>query len=99
MNWDILRRILTQIFNTTFGQTNQNLVVSDTNAKTGTWTAVQILSATAVISSITIDGATSAAIAAVTSYPQGMIIYGQITGITLTSGTVRLYGGNNALLA
>lgn len=103
MNWDILKRILIQMWQTDFGQTGGNVTVADTNARTqtanGAWTALQVLSATATISAITIDGASSAAIAAVSSYPQGMIIYGRITSVQLTSGTVRLYGGNNALLA
>jgi hypothetical protein len=58
---------------------------------------VQVLSET-VIASITIDGATDAGIAAVESYDAGIIIYGKITAITLASGTVRMYGGNNATL-
>jgi hypothetical protein len=103
MNWDILKRILIQMWQTAFGQTGTNVTVANTSPVTTSanncYTALQVLSATAVISAITIDGASDAGIIAVASYPQGMIIYGRITALTLTSGTVRLYGGNNALLA
>jgi hypothetical protein len=102
MNWDILKRILIQMWQTDFGQTGGNVTVADTNARTqtanGAWTALQVLSATAVISAITIDGAADTGISGVASYPQGMVIYGRITSVQLTSGTVRLYGGNNATL-
>jgi len=102
MNWDILKRILIQMWQTDFGQTGGNVTVADTNARTqtanGAWTALQVLSATAVISAITIDGAADTGISGVTSYPQNTVIYGRITSVQLTSGTVRLYGGNNATL-
>lgn len=98
MNWDKLKIILISLWQTQFGQNGTNTTISDTNATAGNWTALQVLSATAVISAITIDGVSGTAIAAVTSYPQGMIIYGKITSVTLSSGTVRMYGGNNAVL-
>lgn len=102
MNWDILKRILIQMWQTDFGQTGGNVTVADTNARTqtanGAWTALQVLSATAVISAITIDGVADTGISGVASYPQNTVIYGRITSVQLTSGTVRLYGGNNATL-
>jgi hypothetical protein len=98
MNWyDKIVMLSVNTWQTSFGQTGQNLTISDTAAKSGNWTAVQMLSDT-VISSITIDGATDAGIAGVASHGAGTIIYGKITAITLTSGTVRMYGGNNATL-
>jgi hypothetical protein len=98
MNWyDKILMFYVNIWQTTFGQTGQNLTIANTEARTGNWTAVQVLS-TAVIASITIDGATDAGIAAISSHAAGTIIYGKITAITLTSGTVRMYGGNNATL-
>jgi len=102
MNWDILKRILIQMWQTDFGQTGGNVTVADTNARTqtanGAWTALQVLSSTAVISAITIDGVADTGISGVASYPQNTVIYGRITSVQLTSGTVRLYGGNNATL-
>jgi hypothetical protein len=98
MNWyDKIIMLFVNTWQTSFGQTGQNLTIANTAARTGNWTALQVLSE-AVISSITIDGAVDAAIAAVASYDAGIIIYGKITAITLTSGTVRMYGGNNATL-
>jgi hypothetical protein len=82
---------------TSFCQTGQNITIANSVAWTGNWTAAQVLS-DAVISSITIDGATDAGIAGVASHAAGTIIYGKITAITLASGTVRMYGGNNATL-
>lgn len=98
MNWyDKILMFYVNIWQTTFGQTGQNLTIANTAARTGNWTALQVLS-DAVISSITIDGAIDAGIAGVASHTAGTIIYGKITAITLASGTVRMYGGNNATL-
>jgi hypothetical protein len=98
MNWyDKIIMLFVNTWQTSFGQTGQNLTIANTVARTGNWTALQVLSE-AVISSITIDGATDAGIAGVASHAAGTIIYGKITAITLTSGTVRMYGGNNATL-
>ena len=98
MNWyDKIIMLFVNTWQTSFGQTGQNLTIANTAASTGNWTALQVLS-NAVISSITIDGATDAGIAGVASHAAGTIIYGKITAITLTSGTVRMYGGNNATL-
>lgn len=98
MNWlEKIVMFLVNMWQTAFGQTGQNLTINDTAAHPGNWCAVQVLSS-AVISSITIDGATDSAIAAVSSHNAGIIIYGKITSITLTSGIVRMYGGNNATL-
>jgi len=59
MNWyDKIIMLFVNGWQTSFGQTGQNLTISDTAAKTGNWTAVQVLS-NAVIASITIDGATA----------------------------------------
>ncbi len=98
MNWfDKIIMLFVNTWQTSFGQTGQNLTIANTVARTGNWTALQVLS-DAVIASITIDGATDAGIAGVASHTAGTIIYGKITAITLTSGTVRMYGGNNATL-
>jgi hypothetical protein len=97
MNWDILKRILVSLWQTSFGQNGNNNFISNTAATAGNWTAVQVLSATAKIASITIDGAVDTTLSA-TDINQGVIIYGKITSITLTNGIVRLYGGSNANL-
>jgi hypothetical protein len=97
MNWDILKRILVSLWQTSFGQNGNNNFISNTAATTGNWTAVQVLSATARIATITIDGATDTTLAS-TDINQGVIIYGKITSITLTNGIVRMYGGSNANL-
>lgn len=98
MNWyDKIIMFNANLWQTSFGQTGQNLTIANTTPRTGKWTALQVLSA-AVISSIEIDGAVDAGIAGVASHPAGTIIYGKITAITLASGTVRMYGGNNATL-
>jgi hypothetical protein len=98
MNWyDKLIMLFVNLWQTSFGQTGQNLTIANTAARTGNWTAMQVLSTT-VISSITIDGAVDSAISGVASHSAGIIIYGKITAITLTSGVVRMYGGNNATL-
>jgi hypothetical protein len=98
MNWyDKILMFYVNIWQTTFGQTGQNVTIGNTDTTAGNWTAVQVLS-DAVIASITIDGAADLDIAGVASHAAGTIIYGKITAITLTSGTVRMYGGNNATL-
>ena len=97
MNWDILKRILVSLWQTSFGQNGNNIIINDTAAKTGSWTAVQILSTTK-IAKITMDNLTDDTTLASTDLSQGLIIYGKITGIQLTSGIVRMYGGSNANL-
>ena len=97
MNWDILKIILISLWQTSFGQNGNNNFIRNTAATAGNWTAVQVLSATAKIASITIDGAVDTTLSA-TDINQGVIIYGKITSITLTNGIVRLYGGSNANL-
>jgi len=87
------------------GSSNKFVTVAagSTSVQAGNWTAVQILSSTGSISSITIDGAVSTDLSGIT-LNQGLIIYGQITTITVgnSSGgvatTVRLYGGINTSL-
>ena len=80
-----------------------SVLANTTSVVAGNWTAVQILSTTGSISSITIDGAVSAALNNL-SLNQGVIIYGQITSITIGNGTggvattVRLYGGINTTI-
>jgi hypothetical protein len=96
MNWDILKRILVSLWQTSFGQNGNNNFISNTAATAGNWTALQVMSTTR-IETITIDGAADTTLAS-TDLSQGLIIYGKITSIKLTSGIVRMYGGSNANL-
>jgi hypothetical protein len=96
--WSIIQQILTKLYQASFGIDGGNRTISNTSATGGNWVACQVL-ANAVISSITIDGATDAGIAAVSSHAAGTIIYGRITSITLASGTVRMYGATNINLS
>jgi hypothetical protein len=100
MNWDILKRILVSLWQTSFGQNGNNNFVTDTTTTTGNWTALQVLSSTARIDTIIIDGATVVSPSPIVSIDinQGVIIYGKITSIKLTNGSVRMYGGSNANL-
>jgi hypothetical protein len=97
-------RVSTFLRFASLGQGSPNAFLSSTAGSTasttGNFTAVQILSSTATITSITIDGAVSTALSSI-SLNQGIIIYGQITSITIgstTANTVRLYGGINTSL-
>ena len=100
-------RVSTFLRFASLGQGSPNAFLSSTAGSTasttGNFTAVQILSSTGSISSITIDGAVSTDLSGIT-LNQGLIIYGQITAITVgnSSGgvatTVRLYGGVNTSL-
>ena len=62
---------------------------TNTAAVAGNFRAVQIL-ADAVFSAFAEAGATGQAITGIT-LPAGLILYGRITGYTLTSGAVRAY--------
>lgn len=95
MNWaDKLIYILSRIFMAQFGvRSNQNRTISNTSVTVGSWVCLYVCS-TAVISEIIIDGAADAGLASVASWAPGMTIYGNITSVTLTSGVVRMYGGN-----
>ena len=93
--WTDIKNILRRLFQTQFGLDGDNLNVNDTATHTGLWSSVYFMTDT-VISAITIDGSADAVIPAVGTWDAHSIIYGRITSITLTSGYVRLYGGNTA---
>jgi len=59
----------------------------DTSAHTGTWSAVQVIT-TATFTTFTGTGMTGFTGVA---FPVGTVIYGDITAITLTSGSVVAY--------
>ena len=97
-------RLSTFLRAASLGQGSPNAFLSSgagsTATATGNFTAVQILSSTATITTITIDGTASAALSSI-SLNQGVIIYGQITSITIgaaAANTVRLYGGINTTI-
>lgn len=81
---------ITEIFSRfaklTFGQVAAPTAITGTNAVTGTWTAVQIVTADTTVSSITINGTAITAFSGVT-LPSGFVFYGNITSITLGAGT------------
>jgi len=62
-------------------------VIDDTSAHTGLWGEIQVIN-DAVISSITMPKVTNSAGYQSITLPAGMVIYGEVTAITLTSGVV-----------
>jgi len=90
----MLVMLFSNFYRVTFGGTNKNtVVVGAGSAVTGDWCAVQILTTTGTISSITIDGAVKD-FSAIT-FNQGIMIYGKITSITAPSGTtIMCYGAS-----
>lgn len=81
---------------TTFGTTGKNITISNTSVTPVDAVAFQVLSA-AVVASYTDQGTPDTSLSAIT-LPVGLIIYGKITSITLTSGVVKAYGNiNNAI--
>lgn len=74
-----------------FGQTNLAsgvVTTSDTNAVTGPFVAITVL-IEATFSAFTETNGSGAMTGV--AIPAGVTIFGQITGYTLTSGTVRAY--------
>ena len=63
--------------------------IDDTAAHTGDWWAFEVVT-DAVIASIT-DGDAGTGDITASSIAQGVIIYGSVTAITLTSGIVRMF--------
>jgi hypothetical protein len=90
----MLVNLFSGFYKVTFGGTAKNTVVVGAVspvAVNGDWCAVQMLTATGIISSITIDG-TANNFSAIT-FSQGVMIYGKITSITVPNGTtVICYG-------
>ena len=62
-------------------------IIDDTAAHTGEWGAIQLITTT-VIASITMPNAVNSAGYTAVSLDPGTVIYGDVTGITLTSGMV-----------
>ena len=87
----ILKGMLNNYYNVVTGNTGKNTNISNTSVNTGDWVAVQMISSNVAISSITIDDVVYTGWSAITQ-AQGNIIYGKITSITLSAGTVRMYG-------
>jgi len=89
-----LINLLNKLRQQTFGsQSLNNVIISNTSPSTGEWYTLEVMD-DAVIASIRIDGNTVTSLSGVT-LKQGFRTYGQITAITLTSGIVRLYAGDN----
>ena len=63
------------------------VVIDDTAAYTGEWGAIQVIN-TAVIASITMPNLTNSSGLATLTLNPGVVIYGDVSAITLTSGVV-----------
>jgi hypothetical protein len=91
----MLVNLFTGFYKVTFGGTNKNTIVvgaSPAVAVNGDWCAVQILTSTGTISSITIDNAVYTSLSGIT-FNQGVMIYGKISSITVPlNTTVICYG-------
>jgi hypothetical protein len=84
---------LDNTFYTQFGLQANNVIATTGSIPVGTYCAIQVLSATATITSLTENGATVTGYASIT-YNQGMMIYGIFTGGVIASGTVKCYSYN-----
>ena len=94
MRGDNNEAILLNTFQSAFGAQAGNLNLTGTSPSgLGSWSSFQVISATATIASITMDGIVNTSWSGFT-LPAGMVVYGQITNITLSTGYVRLYGTN-----
>lgn len=83
-----------RIFRMTFGIYGPPTIISNTTATTCQGVCISAISSNVVIASITINGSAITAFSAIT-LAQGQSIYGDITSVTLTSGTVIVYAGKN----
>lgn len=83
-----------RIFRMTFGIYGPPTIISTTATTTCQGVCISAISSNVVIASITINGTAITAFSAIT-LAQGQSIYGDITSVTLTSGTVIVYAGKN----
>lgn len=94
MRGDNNESILLNTFQSAFGAQAGNLNLTGTSPSgLGSWSSFQVISDTATVASITMDGIVNTSWSGFT-LPAGMVVYGQITNITLSTGYVRLYGTN-----
>ena len=93
--WEKIKNILYRNLNMSFGLSGLNKTVT-TGEHTGEWSCLQILTPFPEFVA-TIDGVEflSAGLLDSSANYTGVIIYGRITTITVSSGTVRLYAGTN----
>lgn len=95
MKGDNNEAILLNTFQSAFGAQAGNLNLTGTSPSgVGSWSSFQVISDTATVASITMDGKAADTSWSGFTLPAGMIVYGQITNITLSTGYVRLYGTN-----
>lgn len=89
----MLINLFTGFYKVTFGGTGKNRIITSSQSnQIGDWCAVQILSSTGTISSITIDGTPNTDLSTI-ALNQGIMIYGKITSIsTGANTTVICYG-------
>jgi hypothetical protein len=88
------QKLLENTYTSMFGLNAGNVIVGTGAIPAGTYCALQILSSTATITSLTENGTAVTAYANSITYNQGMIIYGYFTGGTIASGFVKMYAFN-----
>lgn len=88
------QKLLENTYTTAFGLNAGNVIVGTGAIPAGTYCALQVLSATASITSLTENGTPVTGYANSITYNQGMIIYGLFTGGTIASGYVKMYAYN-----
>lgn len=70
-------------------------IVTNAVAQTGTWMAIQCLSATVFATLTELPAYAIGGTLASALFPAGCMIYGAFTNFTLTSGSVRCYNVRN----
>lgn len=90
------QQLLENTYRSSFGLQNGNFNVVSTSFSNKNVCAIQILSATATISTLTENGTPDTSYNGIT-FNQGVIIYGNFTAGTV-SGTVRCYSYNPSIV-
>jgi hypothetical protein len=93
MRGDNNEQLLTNTYRSAFGLQNGNFNVTADTFTGKNVCAIQVLSETADIISLTENGVENTSYDSIT-YNQGMIIYGNFTAGNISSGTVRCYAFN-----
>jgi hypothetical protein len=88
-----LIQLLTHLYQQTLGIFGPPTIITGTSPIPCQGTAFQVTS-DCVIASITINGTAITSFSAIT-FSQGFILYGNITSVTLTSGSGMVYSGRN----
>jgi len=91
------QKLLENTYTSMFGLQAGNFNVNATTFTGKNVCAIQVLSATATITSLTEGGNVDTSYGSIT-YNQGMIIYGNFTAGVIASGTVRCYSFNPVIV-